>query len=193
MTGVSRETLLQLKRFGDLVGRWSRRINLVSRANLDDMWERHILDSLQLEYLATKGTRWADLGSGAGFPGLVVSICRPESDLILVEADQRKATFLRHVITELGLNAKVVADRIESCEPLQADIVSARALATLPELVPCAVRHGHPSTIYVFPKGRRHREEIAATRQEWSFDVDVRPSKTENGAVILLMEHISRV
>ena len=193
MTQVSRETLDRLASFESLVKKWSRKINLVSCSSLARVWERHILDSLQVEHLAAGGSTWADLGSGAGFPGLVVSICRPDVHVTLVEADQRKAAFLQHVAGELDLNARIVAERIERCGPLGADIVSARALAPLSDLLSLAVRHGRPSARFVFPKGKRHREEIDAARQDWSFRIDVQPSRTEKGAVILLMENISRV
>lgn len=189
---VSRETTAQFERLENLIRLWNPKINLVSKTTIEDLRTRHIADSLQVAEAAEHCDTWADLGSGGGFPGLVVAICKPEADVVLVEADQRKAVFLRRAVGELGLNARVVSSRIEEIEPLRSDVISARALAPLEKLIPLALRHGRPDTRYVFPKGARFREEIEIARRSWRFEIDVRPSRIDKEAAILIMERIER-
>ncbi len=113
--------------------------------------------------------------------------------MTMIESDLRKATFLRSMSRELALGSKVLAERIETAVPQAADVVSARALASLPKLIPLAERHGKPSTVYVFPKGRQYQEELEDLGRTWRFDVDVHPSKTDKEAVILILENLERV
>ena len=193
MIDVSRETQDELDRYAALLRRWSAKINLVAPSTLDSLESRHIADSLQLADIARSDGTWCDLGSGGGLPGLVVAIARPDIHVTLIESDTRKAIFLQTVARELNLSATVLAERIEKAEPAGADIVSARALAPLDRLIPLAVRHGRPDTTYVFPKGERYGQEIDRARTSFRFDVDVRPSITDKGAVILLLENIHRV
>lgn len=145
MSDVSRETAA-LTDYAAMLRKWNPAINLVSPTTLDEIETRHIADSRALADIASAATgNWVDLGSGGGFPGLVVAICRPDLHVTLVESDRRKASFLRSVIREIGLkNATVIADRIESVDPLNASNVSARALASLPQLMPYVQRHLHP-------------------------------------------------
>ncbi|WP_375260289.1 16S rRNA (guanine(527)-N(7))-methyltransferase RsmG [Palleronia sp.] len=189
---VSRETEARCARLAALVRRWNPRINLVSKSSLEDLETRHIADSLAVASSVSDVRTWVDLGSGGGFPGLVVSICKPDAQVTLVESDQRKAVFLRRASSELGLNVAVRASRIEEVPPLLPDAISARALAPLDRLLALAVPHGRADTRYVFPKGARYREEIEAARKNWRFDIDVQPSKTDKEAVILVMENIER-
>ena len=189
---VSRETDACCKKFAALVRLWNPRINLVSKASLEALETRHIADSTQVAQAIPDSITWADLGSGGGFPGLVVAICKPDAQVTLVESDQRKAVFLRRAAGELGLAVTVYPKRIEDVPPLLPDVISARALAPLEKLIPLAIRHGRPDTRYVFPKGAKHRDEIEAARASWRFDIDVQPSRTEKEAVILVMENIQR-
>ncbi len=193
MRDVSRETSAQLQTYCDLVRQWTPRINLISRASLDDMWERHVEDSIQVAEAAPGATTWADLGSGGGFPGIVVAICRPQTAVTLIESDARKATFLKHVAIRLNLKIDTCVQRIEEADPTRSMVVSARALAPLDRLLPLATRHGAADTLYVFPKGERYREEIAAAQKSWSFHVDVRPSRIDKKGVILILENVARV
>ncbi len=139
-TNVSRETLQRLDVYADLLRRWTCKINLISKSSLDVLWERHFLDSAQLLTFAPSTARiWVDLGSGGGFPGAVVAVLaaemRPDLRVTLVEADQRKAVFLRTLLRETGVAGDVLAKRIEELPPLCADILSARALASLSDLL----------------------------------------------------------
>lgn len=195
---VSRETFDRLERLVALLKKWNPAINLVARSTLDDVWQRHIVDSAQIFGLAPTGaTHWADLGSGGGFPGLVIAILasqlRPDLRVTLVESDKRKAAFLRTAAQELGVEAKVIASRIEEVPPLRADVLSARALASLTVLLGFAERHLLPSGTALFPKGARHAQEVSEALAMWRFDVQNIPSLTDPEAVILQIRGLARV
>ena len=193
LPGVSRETLPRLEAFATLLERWSAKINLVAPSTLGDVWTRHILDSAQLIGLARKGAKtWCDIGSGAGFPGLIVAICRPELDVTLIEADQRKAAFLRAAIREAGVSAKVVAERSEAVDPCQADIVSARAFAPLHDLLEHVSRHLAQGGQALLLKGQRADEEIIRALESWRFDCEKHPSHSDPTGVVLEIRNIER-
>lgn len=183
---VSRETLERLETYAALVAKWSPRINLVSRGTLQDIWSRHILDSAQIAFLAGEtGDHWADLGSGAGLPGMIVAFLRPELSVTCVESDQRKVAFLRTVSRETDTKVSVVTERIERLEPLKADVLSARALATLPELLSMAERHLAFGGTALFPKGASFEKEVENAREAWHFDCEIIESKTSGDGVVL--------
>lgn len=194
---VSRETMDRLNCFAELVQKWTPRINLVSRSSLAQLWTRHIKDSLQVVRAASDGARWADLGSGGGFPGLVAAIVgaqtHPDRHHMLVESDQRKSVFLRTVIRETGINCEVIPRRIEALDPLDADILSARALAELPQLLAYAERHLAADGTALFPKGATWQKELTAARREWRFGLDTITSETDADAVILKIRGVQRV
>ena len=195
---VSRETMARLQIYEALLRKWNPAINLVARSTLDDVWGRHFVDSAQIYNLAGKGwSSWADLGSGGGFPGLVIANIAAESQLeakvILVESDQRKATFLRTVARETGVKLEVIADRAESLAPLAVDILSARALAPLDRLMSFAKRHLSPTGVALFPKGVNHGAELRQALETWRFSYDAAVSETDPAAVIYAIKGISRV
>lgn len=196
MDAVSRETMRLLKAYVLLVEKWTPKVNLVSKASVEDIWERHIADSLQVAELVDASGPWADLGSGGGFPGLVVAIQRaathPDSEVTLVESDQRKAVFLRTVARELSLNTRVLASRIEACAPLQATTLSARALAPLTKLLEYAAVHLAPNGSAVFPKGASWKDELQIACQDWSFDHEVVMSRTNPEAAILVIKDVKK-
>jgi 16S rRNA (guanine527-N7)-methyltransferase len=194
---VSRETILTLQTFEAEVKRWSPVINLVSRGSLDHIWQRHIEDSAQLFQACPPDARaWVDLGSGGGFPGLVVAILarelRPELRVLLVESDQRKATFLRQTAQKLGLQVDVQTARAESLPPQEADVLSARALAPLSALLDLTLLHLRPGGIALFPKGARHREEVEEAQKSWSLDLDYAPSLSDPAAALLIIRKFHR-
>jgi len=193
---VSRETRERLQAFAGLVGKWTQSINLISAASLPDIWDRHIIDSAQLFLLVDDFQHWADLGSGGGFPGIVIGILAmehmPNARITLVESDQRKAAFLRTAIREAGLSSQVRTDRIEMLPPLGADVLSARALGPLETLLGHASRHLAPDGTALFPKGRIAATEIAAARANWGFDIARCPSITDPEAAILRIKGIAR-
>ncbi|WP_137700952.1 16S rRNA (guanine(527)-N(7))-methyltransferase RsmG [Marimonas lutisalis] len=195
---VSRETFERLAAFAALLEKWNPRINLVARSTISTLWERHVRDSLQVfQLLDYPADHWADLGSGGGFPGLVVAICAAEAGnparVTLVESDQRKATFLRTVLRELSIPGQVIARRIETLDPLQADILSARALSDLSQLLSFAERHLAPGGSCLFPKGKNWESEVQTACEAWQFSYDAIPSITESDAVILKIRGLARV
>ena len=197
MLNVSRETTRRLDIFEQLVRKWNPRINLVSRNSLHLVRSRHFADSIQVFRAAPESKHWVDLGSGGGFPGLVVAIMAieemPKLQVTLIESDQRKSTFLRTVNRELGLNCQVLAERIEEVPPMQADILSARALAPLHQLIEHSERHLAKAGISLFSKGVRWQSEVAAALLRWRFQVDVIESQTMPGAAILKIQGATRV
>lgn len=195
---VSRETIERLQIYAALLEKWNPAINLVSKATLSEVWPRHFLDSAQLFALRpASATHWADLGSGGGFPGLVIALLAaeraPDLRVTLVEADLRKCTFLRTVAVETGVTPTILTERIESLAPLQADVLSARALAPLPRLLDFALRHLAPQGRALFQKGATHATEIDTALASWRFDVQKIPSKTDPASVILNIGGIARV
>jgi 16S rRNA (guanine527-N7)-methyltransferase len=196
--GVSRETLDRLARLEGLLSKWNPAINLVARSTVPQAWDRHILDSAQLFSMSPESAkRWVDLGSGGGFPGLVIaclaSELRPHLKVTLIESDQRKSTFLRQAAADLDLDVRVLTNRIESTEAQNAEVLSARALASLPALLVYARRHLHPQGIALFPKGASWKEEVEHARKEWHFDLSTKPSVTDPQAVILAVKAITHV
>lgn len=193
---VSRETQGRLEIYDRLLKKWNPAINLVSRATLQETWSRHFMDSAQIMDLAPKGKNWVDLGSGGGFPGMVCAIIgaerAPDTSFTLVEADQRKAAFLRTVSRETGVSVTVIPERIERVDPLQADILTARALTSLSGLLEFAARHLSPDGTGIFPKGSRWRQEKEEALETWCFDTVEHQSKTDADAVILTIKDISR-
>ncbi len=194
---VSRETLQKLEHYADLVTKWTQRINLIAPSSIDDIWHRHIVDSAQLVVLAPETAKsWVDLGSGAGFPGLVVATIRsethPDGWVTLVESDQRKAAFLRQAAREISVPVTIRTDRAESMTPAGSDVLSARALAPLVNLLPLALRHLAPKGTAIFPKGRNAAAEIEEARKSWRFDLAIRDSLTDQEGRILRIERIER-
>lgn len=195
---VSRETLDRLAQLAQLLEKWNSKINLVSPSTIRDLWSRHILDSAQIFDLAGKnGGEWLDIGSGGGFPGLVVAILN-EGDgrpwnVTMMESDIRKCTFLRTVLRETGVQAQVITARIEKAEPQGADVISARALADLDTLFDFSDRHLLPTGQALFPKGINWKKEVQAAEKSWSFSSEVIKSETQEGAVILKVRDITRV
>lgn len=194
---VSRETLEQLKQFEDVVRKWNPRINLVSRRSLDDFWTRHIVDSVQVLRTVKPTGRWVDLGSGGGFPGIVVAICAatesPDLDIRLIESDQRKSAFLRNAARECGAKCTVISKRIEQADAQNADVLSARALADLTTLMEFSERHLNKSGIALFPKGVTWKKEVEDAQQKWSFELEAITSLTEPDAAILKIKGVTRV
>ena len=197
LADVSRETLEDLSTYADLLKKWTGKINLISRQTTDEIWERHILDSLQLSDMAPKTGDWIDLGSGGGLPGMVIAILSRgavlDRHVTLVESDQRKCAFLRTATRELALDVTIIPDRIDNIPPLHADILSARALADLTTLLGFAERHMKPDGVALFPKGANWQQEVADARTRWSCDCEPITSKTNPSAAILRIKDIARV
>ncbi len=186
----------RLSIYAERLERWNTRINLVGAASMADMWRRHMLDSAQLiDHLPARSAELVDLGTGAGFPGLVLAIlCGVRAHLI--EADSRKAAFLREAARLTGASATVHPVRIEDLKPFPADVVTARALAKLPRLL----RHAAPilevsaarAPICLFLKGAKWQEELTAAQKQWNMHVDSMASVTDPTGRVLVLGHVSR-
>lgn len=195
---VSRETFDRLSVYEALLKKWNPAINLVSKSSISDLRSRHFVDSSQIFSLMPQNAkRWVDIGSGGGFPGLVCAIISaeksPETQFHLVESDLRKATFLRNVARETGVSVHVHSERIEKLQSLTADVLSARALASLDKLLEFSVGHLSKDGVALFPKGENYKSELSAAHEKWSFRCEEYPSTTGSNSVVLKIGNIERV
>lgn len=190
LTGVSRETLDRLEAYLALLVTWQRAVNLVGARSLGDPWRRHLLDSAQLYPHINKQDSTVDLGSGAGLPGLVLAIMgvRP---VTLVEADLRKAEFLREAARVTATDVAIRVGRIEAVATSPASVVCARALAPLKRLLGWAARWLAGDGVCLFLKGREAEGEIAEAAASWRFTLDRLPSRTDPDGVILRIGALS--
>ncbi len=193
---VSRETLDRLQRYEAVLRHWQKAINLVSTASLEDLWRRHMLDSAQVFPLLREGTRTLlDIGSGAGFPGLVLALMGvPE--VHLVESDARKSAFLlealRQSAPELLGQVHVHSRRVEAMAPFPVDVVTARACAPLPELLELSKPFLRPDSICLFLKGAQADAELTAAAKGWKMEIERIPSRSESKGAVLRLAHVSR-
>jgi 16S rRNA (guanine527-N7)-methyltransferase len=183
---VSRETSERLDLLVNELGRWQRIKNLVGTGTLPEVWTRHVADSLQLLAVEPEARRWLDLGSGAGFPGLVIAAALAEragAEVHLVESNGRKCAFLRHAARLMGAPAQVHEARIEAAVPGftagRAEVVTARALAPLSQLVAWTEPLLKSGTVGLFPKGREVQSELTEAAKSWRLDADLIPSRTD--------------
>lgn len=197
---VSRETFKRLEVYAATLKKWNPKINLVSKNSLEQLWSRHILDSMQVFSVPDdlhKVGHWLDIGSGGGLPGVIVAILAaektPELKVSLIESDQRKSAFLRNVARECGISIAVTSDRIELAEPRATDVLSARALADLDQLLAYTERHCSKDGVSIFPKGANWKKEVDNARERWRFDFEAITSLTEPEAVILKIKGVERV
>jgi 16S rRNA (guanine527-N7)-methyltransferase len=196
---VPRETIHRLTRFADLLAEWQRRQNLVAARTLPQLWDRHFADSAQLLALAPKARLWLDLGSGAGFPGLVIAILKaddPHFRMHLVESTAKKCAFLASVADAADVTVEIHAMRIEELardrHKLVPEVVSARALAPLSELLDLAVPFFGPETKGLFLKGRNAECELAAAAKRWGFAARLHPSLTAPESAIVEITELKR-
>ncbi|MEN3952266.1 16S rRNA (guanine(527)-N(7))-methyltransferase RsmG [Iodidimonas sp. SYSU 1G8] len=192
-TGVSRETLDKLRAYAALLEKWQRSINLVSSATLPELWRRHFADSAQLAPLIgteTSTLRCVDLGSGAGFPGLVLAIMGI-GQWTLIDSDRRKLTFLQEAARITRTSVTLLPARLEQVTGLTADIVTARACASLETLLGYATPLLEPSGKALFLKGRDAAREIDEARKTWNFEVRRIPSQTDPEASIVEIRNVS--
>lgn len=191
LAGVSREIRGKLDLYAGELRRWQRIKNLVGPKTIDEIETRHFADSLQLAALA-EGEVWADLGSGAGFPGLVIAIARPGTVVHLIESDGRKCAFLRHVARLVSAPAKIWEGRIEQVVPRlhpTPQVVTARALAGLDQLIAWSEQLLMAGGTGLFPKGRDYAAELTKAEESWRFQADAVPSCVEPDGRILRIRH----
>lgn len=199
---VSRETLDRLTIYRDLLIRWQKRINLVGPSTITDIKNRHFADCLQIAPLLHKGETVADLGSGAGFPGIIIAMLLAEQDggsVHLVESAGKKCAFLREVIRETGLRETMVTVNIhqgriedELLAIENVSLITARALAPLTQLFLLTEHKITGRTRALFQKGEHYGDEIALARSEWSFKDILHPSKVDGGSMIIELHNVSR-
>lgn len=187
LIGVSRETQERLAAYVALLAKWNAKINLVGPATLADVWRRHILDSAQIHPQVADAGVLVDLGSGAGLPGLILAILGGP-DIHLIESDARKCVFLHEAARVTGTKLTIHNKRIEAAPALEADVVTARALAPLAQLLDHAVRFLKPAGKCVFLKGARQADELTDARKSWHMRVTERPSLSDPSGVILEVE-----
>ncbi|WP_084396304.1 16S rRNA (guanine(527)-N(7))-methyltransferase RsmG [Henriciella aquimarina] len=192
---VSRETLDRLERLVALLDEWRQRMNLIGPREMDQIWARHVFDSAQLIPLVTRQSRILDIGSGAGFPGLVLACHVAEGDgsVILLESVGKKCAFLSAAISELALPAKVLNKRIESVEAGTVDFVTARALAPLRKLLDYSAPWLLRGATGLFFKGEHWREELTEASEYWNLAYEAIPSRTSETGVILKIMEAQRV
>ncbi len=196
--GVPRETCERLETHRALLEAWSKRINLIGPRELEDYWRRHALDCGQLVELAPGALRWIDMGSGAGFPGLVVACIladAPGARVTLVETNAKKVAFLREAIRETGAPAEVVEASIDDVAPLPVvyDVATARAFAPLPRIAKAAKPILDRGAVGLFLKGAEFRAEIeAAAELGWTLKVEALPSRSNASGRILRIEGATR-
>ncbi len=189
---VSRETLARLAAFEACLRKWNARINLIGSSDIGAVWTRHIADSMRiLPHLPPTGTI-VDLGSGAGFPGLIIAIVSGRR-ITLVEADHRKAAFLRECAREIDLPVTIIADRIERCGLQGIGTITARALARLPQLLDLAFPLLAPDGMCLFFKGHQVAAELTEARPQWQMDVRCHPGASAHDGCLLEVTHLRRV
>lgn len=189
-TGVSRETIERLEAYVRLLDKWGRRINLVSRASMADVWRRHMLDSAQiLKYLPAAPGRLMDFGSGAGFPGLILAILGVEG-VELVESDGRKCAFLSEAARVAGVSLTIHNQRIEDLPPQPASVITARAFAPLSKLLQYAHPFWTPQTRLIALKGAHIDKELTEATKYWNMEIESHPSLTDPTGTVLCIENL---
>lgn len=196
-TGADAAVMARLDAYAAVLTDWNGRMNLVSPASLADLWNRHLFDSAQLVPLIPNGTRRiVDLGSGAGFPGLVIAAMRPAgvgSETVLIESIEKKCAFLRAAAEAMGLAdlVRVIRGRAEEVKGLQADLVTARAVAPLETLLSYATHFADKRTAMLFPKGRTAADELTAARRSWTLEGKMIPSRSDSEASIIAIQYFA--
>jgi 16S rRNA (guanine527-N7)-methyltransferase len=194
VANVSRETLACIKAYVSLLEEWSARHNLVSQSSLKDVWRRHVWDSAQLvQLIPAEAKTLADLGSGAGFPGLVLAILRPDLSVALFEATRKKADFLAAAAARVQAKVEVRNQRMEEAKPQPFDVVTARACAPLDKLLAYAQLFSGPKTICLFLKGQNVEVELTQARKSWRMKAQRHPSLTDPSGTILDIRELHHV
>lgn len=192
---VSRETLARLALYAETLKDWNARFNLVSPASLSDVWSRHIWDSAQLvAFIPENAHTLADLGSGAGFPGLVLALLlEGRTKVTLFEATRKKCDFLAAAAGGMGVTVEIVNERIEQFAPRPFHIITSRACAPLPKLLGYASRCMGPKSRCLFQKGENWRAEVEEAEKNWRMQLATHPSQTHNNGIILEITHVKPI
>lgn len=195
---VSRETISKLEQFAELLKDWNQKMNLVSRNSMEVLWERHILDSVQLiNYISPTIKTLVDIGSGAGFPGLILAILMqekiPDAKITLIESITKKTVYLKDMCERLKLsNVTVKNERVENLKITAPDVVTARAVAALDVLCGYVSKINGNKTESLFLKGQSYKEEIAAAQKNWKFDLEIFPNRYSADGVVLKLSRLRK-
>ena len=193
LKSVSRETIEKLEIYIALLQQWNKKINLVSQQGMDQVWKRHVYDSFQLiRYLDSSVKSIADLGSGGGFPGLILALST-DIPVILIESDMRKTIFLREVLRQTKTQATVLCQRIENVNAISADVVTARALTSLTQLLEFSKNILNKNGYCLFLKGRSVNLEIEEAQKDWKINYKTFSSQTNADGVIVKINQFERV
>lgn len=193
LKNVSRESFLKLEIYHAQLVKWQKAVNLVSPSTLDDVWNRHFADSAQIADLIPEGGIVADLGSGAGFPGMVLAILRPDLELHLIESDDKKCQFLSNVSRETKQVVAIHSGRVEQILPaLKPGVITARAFAPLRKILDYVWDAGQVEAKLILLKGKRVLEEVAEAQSIYDFTLEKTPSVTEPDAQILLITELAK-
>ncbi|MEZ5946052.1 MAG: 16S rRNA (guanine(527)-N(7))-methyltransferase RsmG [Hyphomonas sp.] len=189
---VSRETLERLDRVIDTLGVWRKKSNLIGPREWSVIWTRHVADCYQLLDLIPEDAKVVDLGSGAGFPGLIIAAARPTGHVTMIESVGKKCAFLRAAIDAAGLPATVRQERVESVPHFAADFVTARAFAPLPKLLDYAAPWLTKGATGLFLKGERWKEELTEAGQRWNFAYEAIPSRVGGSGKLMSIRELRR-
>lgn len=197
LTGVSSKTLETFQTYKKLLLKWQKNLNLVGQSTVSDIWGRHFLDCAQIKIFShqilggKKQISWIDFGTGAGFPGLVLSLLGGY-EIFLIEKNKKKCAFLRSVIRETGASAKVITDKIENVQPFPVDCVTTRALAPLSQILVWGNYFLHKEGQHWLLKGKNVDLEISDAQNFWDFEYKIFPSLTNPSGQILFVYNVAR-
>ena len=189
---VSRETFEKLKTYECLLKEWQTKFNLVSNSTLENAWERHFLDSVQLFKLIPQTAKTLmDFGSGAGFPGMVIAIMAnaktPYLKVSLVESTTKKTLYLNEVKKQVGVEVEIINERIEKIKPHIVDVITSRAMTSLDALLQYALPFCGKKTVCIFPKGKKYAEELQEAQKKWCFNYQIVDSEQSDEGKILVI------
>ena len=193
ITSVSYETIQKLNKYLTLLNIWQLKFNLVSNKSLTSIWNRHFLDSYQILKFIGKNKKILDFGTGAGFPGMVCGICS-NNDVCLVDSNKKKILFLKEIKKKLNLkNVFVLHSRIENLSfKSKFDVICARAVTSLENLMTYSANLGHVNTKFIFLKGKTVDKEISLSRKKWSFNLKYEKSITSKEGKILIFKDLTK-
>lgn len=194
---VSRETFLKIVMFESLINSYSSTLNLISRGDLKILWKRHVIDSAQLfKFIPNHSRNWLDIGSGCGFPSVIISILAqekyPNLKVFLVESNRKKSTFLEIIKSKLNLNFIVMNSRVEDIECNKYDVISARAFANFDHLLSISERFCHENSVCVFPKGVFFKEELKNAMKKWKLEINYHDSISKKFSWIIVVKKFQR-
>ncbi len=190
---VSRETIEKLQAYASLLKTWQKRINLISNTTLDALWHRHFFDSAQLgSFIESQQKTVIDLGSGAGFPGMILAILG-YGPVHLIESDARKCAFLHEVSRLTATPVTIHNARIEAVTAFPADLITSRALAPVGTLLTYAEKFLAPHSVCLFLKGKQNQDELTMAQKHWTMKIQTAPSQTSRDGTILILSAITRI